>query len=65
MMRLLEKVEAPDASTFVITMREPYYPMLTELAVTRPFAFVSPKVMKDGNDQGRAQGFRRFGAVDS
>ena len=48
MMRLLEGVEAPDANTFVIKMKEAYYPMLTELAVTRPFAFVSPNVMKDG-----------------
>ena len=57
MMRLLEKVEAPDASTFVITMREPYYPMLTELAVTRPFAFVSPKVMKDGKTKNGLKAF--------
>ena len=57
MMRLLEKVEAPDASTFVITMREPYYPMLTELAVTRPFAFVSPKVMKDGKTKDGLKAF--------
>ncbi|MDO5532495.1 nickel ABC transporter substrate-binding protein [Sutterella sp.] len=48
MMRLLVSAKATDAETFVITMKEPYYPMLTELAVTRPFAFVSPKVMKDG-----------------
>ena len=40
--------KATDAHTFVITMSAPYYPMLTELAVTRPFAFVSPRVMKDG-----------------
>ena len=48
MMRLLVSAKATDAHTFVITMSAPYYPMLTELAVTRPFAFVSPRVMKDG-----------------
>lgn len=48
MMRLLVSAKALDENTFEIKMREPYYPMLTELAVTRPFAFVSPKVMKDG-----------------
>ena len=47
-MRLLVSAKATDANTFVMQMKEPYYPMLTELAVTRPFAFVSPKVMKNG-----------------
>lgn len=49
MMNLLESVEAPDANTFVIKLSEPYYPMLTELGVTRPFAMISPKAMKDGS----------------
>ena len=49
MMRLLQKVEAPDAQTFRIVMSEPYYPMLTELGVTRPFAMISPKAMKTGS----------------
>jgi nickel transport system substrate-binding protein len=48
MMNLLVSVEAPDEKTFVITLSEPYYPMLTELGVTRPFAMISPKAMKDG-----------------
>ena len=48
MMRLLVSAKAVDDETFVIEMKEPYYPMLTELAVTCPFAFVSPKVMKNG-----------------
>lgn len=42
MMRLLEGVEAPDANTFVIKMKEAYYPMLTELAVTRPLLLFRP-----------------------
>lgn len=49
MMHLLEKVDAPDAATFRIFMSGPYYPMLTELGVTRPFAMISPKAMKDGS----------------
>ncbi len=48
MMNLLESTEAPDPHTFIIKMSEPYYPMLTELAMVRPFAFISPKSMKDG-----------------
>ena len=48
MMQLLVGVSAPDAKTFVIELSEPYYPMLTELGVTRPFAMLSPKAMKEG-----------------
>lgn len=49
MMNLLVSVEAPDADTFVITLSEAYYPMLTELGVTRPFAMISPKSMINGS----------------
>ena len=48
MMNLLVGVSAPDDKTFVIELSEPYYPLLTELGVTRPFAMISPKAMKDG-----------------
>ncbi|MBQ7479545.1 MAG: nickel ABC transporter substrate-binding protein [Selenomonadaceae bacterium] len=48
MMQLLVGVSAPDSKTFVIELSEPYYPMLTELGVTRPFAMISPKAMKEG-----------------
>lgn len=49
MMQLLESVEATDDYTFVMKLSAPYYPMLTELGVTRPFAMISPKAMKDGS----------------
>lgn len=49
MMNLLVGVSAPDDKTFVIELSEPYYPLLTELGVTRPFAMISPKTMKDGS----------------
>lgn len=49
MMNLLVGVSAPDDKTFVIELSEPYYPLLTELSVTRPFAMISPKAMKDGS----------------
>ena len=49
MMHLLEKIEAPDAETFKIYMKAPYWPMLIELGVTRPFAMISPKAMKNGS----------------
>ncbi len=56
-MNLLEEVSAPDDKTFVIKLSEPYYPMLTELAVTRPFAMVSPKAMKDGSTKDGLNGY--------
>lgn len=49
MMNLLVGVSAPDDKTFVIELSELYYPLLTELGVTRPFAMISPKAMKDGS----------------
>ena len=49
MMNLLVGVSAPDNKIFVIELSEPYYPLLTELGVTRPFAMISPKAMKDGS----------------
>ena len=49
MMNLLVGVSAPDENTFVIELSEPYYPLLTELGVTRPFAMISPAAMKDGS----------------
>jgi len=48
MIRLMDKVDALDDYTLRISLKEPYYPMLTELGVTRPFRFISPKSMKDG-----------------
>lgn len=44
----IEGYEAVDEHTFVITLSAPYYPLLTELGVTRPFAMCSPNVMIDG-----------------
>ncbi len=49
MMHLLESVEAVDDLTLRIRLRAPYFPMLTELGVTRPFGMISPKAMKNGS----------------
>ncbi|MFI3210141.1 MAG: nickel ABC transporter substrate-binding protein [Peptostreptococcaceae bacterium] len=47
-MNLITSYYAKDDYTFVIELSGPYYPLLTELGVTRPFAMASPNVMKDG-----------------
>ena len=49
MMHLLESVDLVDDYTIQIKLSKPYYPMLTELGVTRPFAMISPKAMKNGS----------------
>lgn len=49
MMNLLETVHVIDDLTIKITLSAPYYPMLTELAVTRPFAMISPSAMINGS----------------
>lgn len=49
MMHLLVDTEVVDEYTFRISLTDSYYPMLTELGVTRPFAMISPKAMKDGS----------------
>lgn len=47
-MNVYNSFEVPDEHTFVIKLNKPYYPLLTELAVTRPFAMISPAAMIDG-----------------
>ncbi|OTP11151.1 nickel ABC transporter, nickel/metallophore periplasmic binding protein [Enterococcus sp. 10A9_DIV0425] len=40
--------KAIDPDTFQLTLKEPYYPTLTELGLTRPFRFISPNCFIDG-----------------
>ncbi|QCR10236.1 nickel ABC transporter, nickel/metallophore periplasmic binding protein [Brenneria rubrifaciens] len=48
MVRVIDKVEALNERQLRFTLKEPYYPFLIELAVTRPMRFISPAAMKDG-----------------
>lgn len=57
LVRLMESVEVLDTYTLQIKMTEPYYPMLTELAVTRPFRFISPNSMIDGTTKDGVNGY--------
>ena len=45
----IASVDAPSPDTVVLKLHHAYYPTLTELSVTRPFRFISPKCMKSGS----------------
>lgn len=57
LVRLMESVTAKDDYTLEIKLTEPYYPTLTELAVTRPFRFISPNSMIDGSTMNGVNGY--------
>jgi nickel transport system substrate-binding protein len=46
--KYIESLEALDENTFQVKLSIPYPWFLFEMAVTRPFAMISPKSMKDG-----------------
>ncbi|WP_157047365.1 nickel ABC transporter substrate-binding protein [Alkaliphilus metalliredigens] len=54
--RLLDGFGAIDEYTFEMKLKEPYYPLLTELAVTRPFRFLSPNSFIDGTTKDGVEG---------
>ncbi|WP_141432513.1 nickel ABC transporter substrate-binding protein [Bacillus sp. 03113] len=47
---VLDKTEAVDEFTFKITLKEPYYPTLQELAVVRPVRFLGEAGFPDDGD---------------
>lgn len=63
MMRLLEGVEAPDASTFIIKMKEAYYPMLTEACGYTSLCFCFAQRHEGRQDQERSYRLYRLGSL--
>ncbi|MCL2897978.1 nickel ABC transporter substrate-binding protein [Brenneria tiliae] len=57
MVRIIDKVEALDERRLRFTLKEPYYPFLIELAVTRPMRFISPAAMKEGGTKQGVNGY--------
>ncbi|QTU82481.1 nickel ABC transporter substrate-binding protein [Carnobacteriaceae bacterium zg-C25] len=53
----IDTVTVKDDYTLVLTIKTPYYPTLEELGMTRPFRFISPKSMKDGNTKDGVSSF--------
>lgn len=56
-MQIVDRTEATDDRTFVIKVKKAYEPLLMELAVTRPFAMISPKAMKEGGTKDGVNGY--------
>lgn len=47
----IDSVNVIDDYTLELKLKNPYYPTLTELGLTRPFRFISPKSFIDGKTQ--------------
>lgn len=54
-------VEAADEYTVRLTLTEPYYPTLLELAMTRPYVFLSPKDFVGGGTKDGVKGYHGTG----
>lgn len=48
----IRAVDAPDTHTVRLTLADPYYPLLQELALPRPFRFVAPSQFIGGTTAG-------------
>ena len=53
----IDKTEAIDPLTFRLTLKNAYYPTLEELALTRPFRFISPKCFINGGTKDGVNGY--------
>lgn len=54
-------VNAVDEHTVQLVLSEPYYPTLLELAMTRPYAFLSPKDFSNGGTKDGVKGYNGTG----
>ncbi|WP_046214108.1 staphylopine-dependent metal ABC transporter substrate-binding lipoprotein [Paenibacillus wulumuqiensis] len=50
-----------DEYTVQLTLSEPYYPTLSELSMTRPYVFLSPKDFKNGETMNGVSGYHGTG----
>lgn len=62
LVKQLEKVTAIDDYTLELTLKNPYYPTLIELGLTRPFRFISPKAFQNGGTKAGVNGYIGTGA---
>ncbi len=50
-----------DEYTYKLVLKHPYYPTLTELGLTRPFRFISPKSFVDGQTKNGVESYAGTG----
>lgn len=58
-MRLVEEIKDTrviDPNTFQLTLKQPYYPTLIELGLTRPFTMLAPSSFKNGQTKNGISG---------
>lgn len=53
----IDSYRAVDVSTFELVLTEPYYPVLSDLSLPRPFRFISPAAIPDSGNT--ADGIRK------
>lgn len=57
----IKSTEALDEHTFKLSLKNPYYPTLIELALTRPFHFISPASFIDGGTKNGVKSYAGTG----
>ncbi|MDU4960258.1 MAG: nickel ABC transporter substrate-binding protein [Sporomusaceae bacterium] len=57
----IERGEVVDRYTYKLLLKQPYYPALIELGLTRPFRFISPKSFVNGGTQNGVAGYAGTG----
>lgn len=62
LVKQIDRVEALDDLTLKLTLKNPYYPTLIELGLTRPFRFLSPKCFIEGKTQNGVNCYAGTGA---
>ncbi|EHD19762.1 MULTISPECIES: nickel ABC transporter substrate-binding protein [Brenneria] len=61
LVRQIDKIDAADDDTLVLHLKNPYYPTLVELGLTRPFRFISPRSFIDGQTKNGVRSYAGTG----
>lgn len=61
LVQVIDKTEVIDEHTFTLTLKNPYYPTLEELGLTRPFRIISPNNFIDGTTANGVNGYAGTG----
>ena len=61
LIRKIERDEIVDEFTYRLYLRTPYYPTLIELGALRPFRFISPRCLINGQSRDGVRGYAGTG----